>query len=1411
MSDRADPSREDLCGAFPRAAADSEIRHRLLIESWTQAVWETDAAGVVVTDSPSWRAYTGQSLKEWLGYGWLDAIHPGDRAYAERQWREAMAARSPVNAEFRLRAPDGGWRWTNVRAAPVLDPHGSVEKWVGMNIDIDARKRAEAAVRESEEKYRSLFESMDQAFGIVELVRDADGRGVDYRYIELNPALTRHTGMSPERLVGRRASEVFGTVDPWLIETYRRVVDEGQSVSTEHYFSNVGRWLRINVFPWDGDQLVALYSDVSDRHRAQAILEQSEARQTFLLKFTDALRSEPNEQALIEHAVRMLANHLAVDRAYATRHFPDQDLTHVVFETRRPGLAPLPAQLRFSDFPEAGRQTFERTLVFEDTANDASLSEEDKASLAAMGVGALLSRPLRRNGSPIFALGVVSSSPRRWTSSEVALVEDATERTWDAAERARAEMALRNSEERASLAMEVGGLGAWDWDIRTGDVTWSREHFEMQGYAPGQVKPSYQAWLERVHPDDREGAERALIEARDQRIPYRQDFRGLLPDGRIRHLQAQGRFFYDPDGNAVRMLGVMRDVTEETVARVRVLKSEERLRGVLESMAEGFALLDSAFRIIDVNAETLRLDGRARGELIGQTHWTAFPGSEEGLIGDTLRRVSQRREPDTLEHRYSWPDGRAAWLDMRAYPTAEGGVAIFWRDITDRKEAQAALSRSEERYRALFDSMDEAYAVVEVLKDDDGRWNDFLFIEVNPAFMGQTGMPYPVGRTATQLLGAPNPRWAELYGQVLDTDAPLRVEEPENTLGRVFDLNIFRLGDPADRRVAVLFYDITARKKAEAALRQREADLARVQRIGQVGGLDIDVADGLTSRRSPEYLRLHGLPPDLESETHADWLARVHPDDRAAADIALLAALEGPGDGYQNEYRIVRPSDGSVRWIHARADIERDGEGRAIRLRGAHVDVTDQKQAQAAWRESDERFRQFGEASQDVIWIRDAETLQWQYLTPAFEDIYGLSRREALEGDNFRSWLDLIVFDDRAGAMTNIQRVREGEHVTFEYRVRRPIDGAIRWLRNSDFPIMDETGRVRLVGGIGHDLTELRETEARLQTLMQGIPQLVWRADELGLWTWASPQWTGFTGQSAEDSLDFGWLAMVHPDDRAPARAAWSEARARGGFEVECRIRNAESSAYRWFQTRAAPVRDESGMIVEWLGTSTDIHDLRDLQERQKILVAELQHRTRNLMAVVRSMSEKTARSSPDLADFRTRFSDRIDALSRVQGLLSRLDDHDRVTFDELIEAELRVIADHPDQISLSGPAGVRLRSSTVQTLAMALHELATNALKYGALAQPSGRLKIAWSVEQDPGDASPWLHIDWRETGVAMPPPGSPPAGTGQGRELIERALPYQLQARTTYRLGPDGVHCTIAMSISKTGQFTEEGDIGR
>lgn len=242
---------------------------------------------------------------------------------------------------------------------------------------------------------------------------------------------------------------------------------------------------------------------------------------------------------------------------------------------------------------------------------------------------------------------------------------------------------------------------------------------------------------------------------------------------------------------------------------------------ILERMGDAHCVLDRAYRFVSVNAVAERLLGTPRDQLLGCSHWEAFPASVDAPIGQALRQVVEAGTEVHLTHHYTG-EGHDLHLEVDAYPTGEGGVAIFWRDVTARVRAQEALSRSEEKYRALFTEMDEAYAVVEVLRGAAGHWTDFRFLDANPAFMQHTGMPDPVGRTATELLGTPNPRWAQLYGQVADTGEPLRVEESELTLGRLFDLNIFRLGGEGSRRVAVLFTDITARRQTEAALRESE-------------------------------------------------------------------------------------------------------------------------------------------------------------------------------------------------------------------------------------------------------------------------------------------------------------------------------------------------------------------------------------------------------------------------------------------------------------------------------------------------------------------------------------------------------------------------------------------------------------
>lgn len=329
--------------------------------------------------------------------------------------------------------------------------------------------------------------------------------------------------------------------------------------------------------------------------------------------------------------------------------------------------------------------------------------------------------------------------------------------------------------------------------------------------------------------------------------------------------------------------------------------------------------------------------------------------------------------------------------------------------------------------------------------------------------------------------------------------------------------------------------------------------------------------------------------------------------------------------------------------------------------------------------------------------------------------------------------------------------------------------------------------------------TALRESEK--------LRRIALESGGMGAWTWDTRDRTVRADEAFQDLWGVAFGNDLHPvstyADRMDTQGAASLEAVMAkapvpGQEFQDQVQVASGvNAGRWVQWRGRAEMDKPWIIN---GVSFDITEQRELAERQQVLVAELQHRTRNILAVVRSMADKTARASADLSDFRDRFRDRLEALSRVQGLLSRLNEHDRVTFDELIETELAALGDGAGRVRLDGPKGVRLRSSMVQTLAMALHELATNATKYGALGQPGAHLDVTWGLSRDKPDEESRLHIDWRESGVEMPPTGSRPNGGGQGRELIEKALPYQLSARTTYELGPDGVHCTISIPISTT-----------
>ncbi|MGY4237146.1 PAS domain S-box-containing protein [Bradyrhizobium sp. USDA 4449] len=276
------------------------------------------------------------------------------------------------------------------------------------------------------------------------------------------------------------------------------------------------------------------------------------------------------------------------------------------------------------------------------------------------------------------------------------------------------------------------------------------------------------------------------------------------------------------------------------------------------------------------------------------------------------------------------------------------------------------------------------------------------------------------------------------------------------------------------------------RDNAYHALQEREAELARIQRIGKVGGLEVDFREGFKNRRSPEYLMIHGLPPEAVDETHEDWVSRIHPDDRHATVKHFFDALAATGEDYTAEYRIIRPSDRETRWIRVVAKIERDSDGRAVRLVGAHIDITDQALARETLRESEERFRLIADSAPVPIWVTKLDRTR-SFANQAYVDFVGLPYEQAIAFD----WRKVLHPDDLPRVLQqSVQGEASLKPFVLEARYR-DASGEWRWLRSESQPRWDPTGKHIGFIGVAHDITAAKQAEIELRRLNETLEERI--------------------------------------------------------------------------------------------------------------------------------------------------------------------------------------------------------------------------------------------------------------------------------------------------------------------------------
>ncbi len=472
------------------------------------------------------------------------------------------------------------------------------------------------------------------------------------------------------------------------------------------------------------------------------------------------------------------------------------------------------------------------------------------------------------------------------------------------------------------------------------------------------------------------------------------------------------------------------------------------------------------------------------------------------------------------------------------------------------------------------------------------------------------------------------------------------------------------------------------RDQAYRALQEREAELARIQRIARVGGVEVDLRDGFRNRRSPEYLIIHGLPPEAVNESHEDWVKRVHPDDRARAEQDFLAAIKSKQEDYTTEYRIIRPSDGEIRWIRVLARIERDWNGRAIRLVGAHIDITDQMLAQAKLRESEQRFRLIADSAPVPIWVTKLDRTR-SFANRAYVDFLGLAYEEALAYD----WRNALHPDDLARILRE-QLAGESSLKPFVLEARyRRADGEWRWLRSESQPRWDPNGEHIGFIGVAHDITAAKQAEIELRRVNETLEQRIrertaqLEANEARMRAIfeTSNQYQGIldvegkllhanrialAGIRAEAAdvigkpfWDAPWFARTEGMS-AIVRNGFGSVLAGGSFRSEMKLNLADGE--RHFEFAMRPLFDQhqaiTGAVFEAVDITERIEGEELLRQSQKMeavgqLTGGVAHDFNNLLTIIRSATDFLRRR--DLPEERRRRY--VDAISETVERASKL------------------------------------------------------------------------------------------------------------------------------------------------------------
>lgn len=585
-----------------------------------------------------------------------------------------------------------------MRVLPYRTAEDRINGVVLTFVDITDRKIIEESLAKSEEKYRTLFNSLDEGVTTLELIFDENERVNDFRYLEHNPALIRQTGLT-NAIIGKRAKEIFPDLEAYWFETHERVVKTGKSERAEYYFVTLDSWFDLFVSRVGGEgsrTVVCVYNNITERKRIERNL-------AFLAEVSQELTRMTNIDETMDALCSKISQYFGASICAFSEVNEAQQLISVAHESKRQNVRSFIGTHYIADFHTKDfRRAMRAGEVY--VIRDAAVDPRANAELMAVhSIGAFVSVPLVRDGEWRFALSIADQAAHNWREDEIDLLSEMTDRIWTRLERARAEEVLRETEARlASIrpltllgqTEDLARIGSWEYHRPTGHFRWSDGLYRLFGLEPGHVVQPH-IYINVAVQNDRDKAQDLVMYLNEGEGVMETELRIRVGEV-IKTLQIKAEVL--GEGDQLRVLGVDLDITEQLLAQEQIRETATNLQAVLNTSPASIGLLKAVrdpvrpghildFQLAVGNDKLAEFFGQPLNELLGQSAERFISLLWDGQTLNNLRQVYNEDEYRYEERPLPAPH-QDRWLALAVMRQGDG-IVLTGLDITQLKHIQA--------------------------------------------------------------------------------------------------------------------------------------------------------------------------------------------------------------------------------------------------------------------------------------------------------------------------------------------------------------------------------------------------------------------------------------------------------------------------------------------------------------------------------------------------------------------------------------------------------------------------------------------------------------------------------------------------------------------------------------------------